>query len=328
MSGAVSTYVTQAWSSTMRLVMDDRRALRYASGDFEALLANVDAVASRFRPDSELSRANAARGRPVPISKLLTKLIAAALGAAEQSGGAVDPTVGRELCRIGYDRDISLLPPAGQLPGAHGAEPAGAVRRHDWQDVRLDRWSGLLQVPRGVQLDLGATTKAYVADHAAQALARRYDTAVLVELGGDVAVAGDRPGGWNVLVAEREGAAGQLVRLRHGAVTTSTTVVRRWAHDGAAMHHILDPVTATPVDGPWRTATVYAPRALAANVASTAAIVLGEHAPQWLATRALAARLVAGDGSVLTVGDWPAPVPSQPPAHRPGRGRPVLARAA
>jgi thiamine biosynthesis lipoprotein len=60
-----------------------------------------------------------------------------------------------------------------------------------------------------------------------------------------------------------------------------------------------------PVDGPWRTASVYAPSALAANTASTAALVLGADAITWLTDRRLAARLVGIDGSVTTTEGWP-----------------------
>jgi thiamine biosynthesis lipoprotein len=255
-------------------------------------------VASRFRPDSALSVANDRAGRPTPIPRLLVELVDAALEAAAQTGGAVDPTVGLAMRGIGYDRDIadvSMDGPALTVP----------TPWRSWRDVRLDRETGLLTVPVGAALDLGATAKAYIADHAARALSRRYDTGVLVELGGDIAVAGHRPDGWCLDVAEREGGDGQLVLVRHGGLATSTTTVRRWRRDGRPMHHIVDPRTGLPADGPWRSASVYAPCALAANTASTAAIVMGADALDWLATRNLAARLVGLDGTVVTTGAWP-----------------------
>jgi thiamine biosynthesis lipoprotein len=81
--------------------------------------------------------------------------------------------------------------------------------------------------------------------------------------------------------------------------------VRTWQRGGQTLHHILDPSTGRPADGPWRTATVAAPCALAANVASTAAIVLGAEALDWLSVRGLAARLVAQDGTITTTAGWP-----------------------
>ena len=128
---------------------------------------------------------------------------------------------------------------------------------------------------------------------------------MLVELGGDIATAGVSRTGWPVQVAEREGGPGQVVVLSHGGLATSTTTLRRWRRGGKNVHHIVDPRTGAPVDGPWRTASVHAPSALAANSASTAALVLGEHALDWLTARRLSARLVGVDGEVHTTPGWP-----------------------
>jgi thiamine biosynthesis lipoprotein len=293
-----ATHVGRAWSCTVRLVVDDDRALRPAAADLQALLSNVDAAASRFRADSALSYANARAGRPVPVPRLLADLVEAAQRMAAHTDGAVDPTIGRALGVLGYDRDISAVAEDGPA-----VLPIPAART--WRDVRLVPAAGLLTVPLGSELDLGATAKAYTADLAAQTLARRYDTAVLVELGGDVAVAGQRPDGWCLRVAEHEGGDGELVLLRSGGLTTSTTTVRRWRRGGRAVHHIVDPRSGAPADGPWRTATVAADDALHANAASTAAIVLGPDALDWLDAAGYAARLVARDGSVHTTAGWP-----------------------
>ena len=71
------------------------------------------------------------------------------------------------------------------------------------------------------------------------------------------------------------------------------------------MHHIIDPFTGEPVASPWRTVSVAAADCADANIAATAAIVRGERAPRWLAELGLPARLVAREGKVVTVGQWP-----------------------
>lgn len=301
-----ATFVGSAWSCTVRLVVDDAPALRPATEDLLALLDRVDRAASRFRPDSALSIANRAAGRPTPVPRLLVDLVDAALDAADQAAGAVDPTLGLAMHRIGYDRDIRSVPPDAAAARTETARSGG------WRSVRLHREAGLLTVPRGAALDLGATAKAWTADHAARAIATRYDTAVLVELGGDLAVGGDRPDGWCVQVAEREGSEGQLVLVRHGGLTTSTTTLRSWHRAGRTMHHIVDPMTGLPAVGPWRTASVAGPSALAANIASTRSIVRGADAVEWLTGRGLAARLVAQDGSITTTPGWPRVSPDLP----------------
>lgn len=295
-----ATYVARAWSCMVRLVVEDERALEPAAADLHTLLKRVDEAASRFRGDSQLTRANQRAGYPVPISLLLVELVDAALCMAHDTDGLVDPTLGRTLNGLGYDRDISAI-------AEDGPPVAPRPSHRDWRDVRLDHEMGLLTVPRGVALDLGATAKAHTADMAAATLAHRYGTSVLVELGGDVAVAGHRPDGWVLQVAEREGGDGQLVLIRDGGLTTSTTTLRRWRRGGKPVHHIVDPRTGFAASGPWRTATVAASDALTANAASTAAIVLGDDAIDWLEARGYAARLVANDGTVHLTTGWPAP---------------------
>ena len=302
-----ATHTMQAWSSTVRLVVDDASALAPAVADLTALLERVDLLASRFRPDSALSVANALAGRPVPVPRMFVDLVGAALDAAAETDGAVDPTLGLAMQRLGYDRDLRAL------DGIDAdVVTDGRLRPEAWRSVRLHRAAGILRVPVGCALDLGATAKAWTADHAARTLAERYGTPVFVELGGDVAVAGDRPDGWTVRVAEREGETGQLVRIRRGGLTTSTTTVRTWRRGAGVAHHIVDPRTGEPTDGPWRTVSVAAGSALAANTASTAAVVRGDAALGWLEARGTSARLVDQQGDVVTTGAWPTQVRTLP----------------
>ena len=87
----------------------------------------------------------------------------------------------------------------------------------------------------------------------------------------------------------------------------SSCTARRRSGDGPhAVHHLMNPGTGRPVDGPWRTVSVTAASCLDANTASTAAIVLGADAPDWLEENSLPARLVGHDGSVRHVAGWPA----------------------
>ncbi len=299
MSAKNHTFVTRTWSCTMRLVVDDASALSAASTDLTALLDRVERAASRFRPDSALSIANARAGRPSPVPALLVELVDAALIAAAQTDGLVDPTLGRIMNRLGYDRDITSVSDTDR-------EFVAVPVTHSWRGVHLHRGAGLLTVPSGVALDLGATAKAFTADLAATTLAQRYGTSVLVELGGDVAVAGDRLGGWCIDVAEREGDGGQLIVIKDGGIATSSTTIRRWRRKDDTLHHIVDPRTGGPADGVWRTASVFARSAVHANTASTAAIVLGDEAPHWLERRGLAARLIGRDGQIVTTSTWPA----------------------
>jgi len=299
------------WSTTARIVVTDPAALDEARRLVAELLAAVDAAASRFRDDSEVSRLAAARGAPRRVSPLLAELLDVALRAAYATDGDVDPTLGGPLAALGYDRDIALIPvdrsdPRPASTAQPAAAPTASVRRGPaWRRISLD--GDHVALPSGVRLDLGATAKAHTADRCAALVADRLGTGALVSLGGDLATAGPAPpGGWRVHVQDRPGEPAGAVRLTAGgALATSSTIGRRWRRDGRVLHHILDPRTCRPAPVVWRTATVAATSCLAANTASTAALVRGESAAGWLRALGLPARLVGAGGEVVTVNGWP-----------------------
>lgn len=308
-----------ALGTTARVVAWPADALDTVIEVVEGELERLDRAASRFRPDSEISRTARPGDGIFMVGGLLAEAIEVALAAARWTGGRVVPTAGAALAACGYDRDCALVEAAGESGNA--IPPPGPLP--DWRDVHLD--GALLRIPSGTLLDLGATAKALGADRAARAAAAALDGpgGVLVSLGGDLAVAGTpAAGGWPVAVGEQrpqeppDPAGSQLVRLAAGGVATSSTTQRRWRRAGRELHHILDPATGLPADGPWRTATVHAASCVDANAAATAAIVAGEEAEEWLARQGLAARLVARDGHERRVGGWPGEgerLPEPPP---------------
>lgn len=288
-----------AWSCTVRLTVDDPAVLGAACGELKALMDRVDKAASRFRPDSELSIANSRAGAMVPVSRLLVDLVDVSLVAASMSGGAVDPTVGAAVIAAGYDADIEAVRRRFPKPPEEPKPIPG------WEQVQLNRKLALLGVPKDSALDLGAIAKAWTADRAALVLSKRYGCAVLVEIGGDLRAAGEPAEPWIVTVAERAGDHGVQVTLAHGGLTTSTRTVRRWQTPDGSAHHLIDPRTGRPGDGPWRTATVWAPSAVRANTFSTALVATGEAAVGRLTLARHPARLVAEDGEVTELAGWP-----------------------
>jgi thiamine biosynthesis lipoprotein ApbE len=292
----------RALGTLVQLVVTDPAARPEARRLLTHDLAAVDAACSRFRADSEI---RSLRGGRQQVSPLLAEAVAVALRAARLTDGDVDPTVGGAMAAAGYDRDFRQIEPNGpplrltvrQVPG--------------WREVRLDGRSLIL--PAGVQLDLGATAKAWAADRSAARIAARTNSGVLVSLGGDIAVAGPPPAtGWRVRVQDVTGPAGEtpegpyaLIAIRDGGLATSSTAARRWQRGGDVLHHILDPRTGLPAEPVWRTVSVAAGSCADANAASTAAVIRGRRAPGWLTRLGLPARLVDATGAVFTVAGWP-----------------------
>jgi thiamine biosynthesis lipoprotein len=303
----------QAIGTSVHLLVTDLRALAPARRILTEDLAALDAACSRFRADSEIVALDGApaggRGRtgPVRISPLLAGALAVALRAARLTDGDVDPTVGGALSAAGYDRDFALV--------RRDGPPVRLTVRSvpGWREIELDEAAGLVSLPRGTQLDLGATAKAWAADRAAGRIAGELGCGVLVNLGGDIAVAGAAPpGGWRIRVQDVTGrpedppaGPSAVIAIHSGGLATSSTAARRWRRGGDVLHHILDPRSGLPAAPVWRTASVGAATCADANAASTAAIIRGEAAPAWLAGLRLPARLVAESGAVVTLGGWP-----------------------
>lgn len=301
-SSALGTFAT--------LLVADPGALPLASDLLAEELAAIDAACSRFRPDSELRRACAAGGRPVPVSRLFAEALSVALAAARLTGGDVDPACGQALVRLGYDRDFAS---ARQDTGPLRQPPAPGG---GWRGVLVDAVRRVVTVPDGVLLDLGATAKALAADRAAARIAAVTGCGALVNLGGDISVAGQSPAdGWLVGIADDASfdttpvtvEPQQVVTIRDGGLATSSVLGRAWRRGGARLHHIIDPRTGMSARSCWRTVTVAAATCVDANVASTAAILRGERAVSWLEGLGLPARLARHDGSTVRVSGWPGP---------------------
>lgn len=324
----------RALGTQIRVVVTEPRRLAQAERMLVADVAALDTACSRFRIDSEIrsltgSAANGTKGPclKTEVSPLLAQAIAAALRAARLTDGDVDPTVGAAMSAAGYDRDFSLLTPAGppdERTGRGGTGHGGRGRQSGklstravpgWRNVHLD--GRLLTMPADVQLDLGATAKAWAADRSARRIANDLDCGVLVSMGGDIAVAGTPPrDGWRIRVQDVTGdpqappmGPYALIAIHSGGLATSSTTARRWRRGGDVLHHILDPRTGLPAEIVWRTVSVTAGTCADANAASTAAIIRGRAAMTWLTAHNLPARLVDSKGAVFTVAGWPTPDP-------------------
>ncbi len=239
------------------------------------------------------------------MSELLAELVQASLDVARITDGAVDPTVGNAVACLGYDRDFDAVPASGAGIGDHPPVPAPG-----WGCVELDAASRILRIPQGVRLDLGSSAKAFAADRASRDIAAHLGTGVLVNLGGDVAVAGaPPPGGWRVGVSmsawDRREDSQVTVSICSGGLASSGTTVRSWRRGERRLHHIVDPRTGDVADECWQLATVAADSCLLANAASTATIVNGSRAGQWLLDMGLPARLVGSGGEVRVLNGWP-----------------------
>jgi thiamine biosynthesis lipoprotein ApbE len=299
-----------ALGASVQLVVTQPSRLERARAMLEAELTAIDATCNRLRAGSEVAALDDRIADPVQVSPLLADAIAAALRTARLTDGDLDPTVGDAFADAGQ-------PDGGPQDGVqpeHASSLAAFLNpAPGWQQVRLDASTGWLWLPAGIRLDLGATVKAWAADRCAARLAGTLRCGVLVGLGGDIAVAGQVPaGGWRIRVQDVTGHPEEpprgpftVVAIRDGGLATSSTAARRWRGTDVAAY-VLDPRTGAPAAPFWRTVSVAAATCAFASAASTAAMIRGRRARDWLSGLRLPARLVALDGRVHTVAGWPA----------------------
>ncbi|WP_439381726.1 FAD:protein FMN transferase [Amycolatopsis lexingtonensis] len=301
----------RALGTTAEVVVTDPARLGAAAELLREELAAIDRACSRFRADSEISRLHEKAGKQIRVGPLLAEALGVALRAARVSDGLVDPTVGSAVRDLGYDRDFAEVA-AREVGSAVGRDDfAPPTPAPGWHRVLFDPGPRLVVLPRGIRLDLGATAKALAADRAARWIHSVVGCGVLVNLGGDLRAAGCGPvGGWQVALADDHASAvdspdATVALHRDLALATSGITRRRWRHGGRTVHHIVDPRTGDVPESRWRTVSVAAKSTVDANIAATAAIVLGTAAPDWLARRRLPARLVGVGGDVVTTAGWP-----------------------
>jgi thiamine biosynthesis lipoprotein len=259
---------------------DTEDAGRAANEAGRAAVLRVDSLMSHYRPESEISRlgAEAGTGRWTTLSPETFEVVAAALGWAERSGGAFDPTVGPLMRAWGFfDREP-------RRPAPREARAAAALV--DFREVRLDSAGtrGRLETA-GMLLDLGALAKGHALDQALRAMSGAGARAAMVDLGGNVAVVGRRSAAaderWTMGIRHPrhpDSLMGTL-GLVSGSVATSGDYEQMFEEDGVRYSHLMDPRTGTPARGVVAV-TVAATDGIAADALSTLLFVLGPDAGQ------------------------------------------------
>ncbi len=180
---ALGTYVD--------LRVDDPRQHDRAVELARDVLTAFDQACSRFRVDSDLSRANAAAGQWVAVGPLLVAAVEVAINAAHDTDGLVDPTMGQVIAALGYDRPFDELSANRAVrprrAGGHASPtelPRTGSERQLWRDIEFTQEA--IRVPRGCALDLGGTGKAVAADLVAAAIGETLQVGLIVSVGGDV----------------------------------------------------------------------------------------------------------------------------------------------
>lgn len=237
---------------------------------------------SRYRPDSILSQLNRSAGTRVTLDAETVQLLTFADSCYRLSDGMFDITSGI-LRRVWQFDGSDNLPPQAQIDAL--------LPDIGWHKVQLN--TDNLEMPAGMELDLGGIAKEYAVDKVVQLLAKyvQQQHSIVVNFGGDMCCNQPRADGrnWHIGI-EHPALADQAisaVALRTGALATSGDSRRFIMHNGQRYSHILNPKTGWPVMGAPRSVTVAAPNCLLAGMLATNALLQGAEAEAFLQAQGL-----------------------------------------
>jgi thiamine biosynthesis lipoprotein len=232
-------------------------------------MGRLSDMMNHYDPKSVVSAVNDAAGvRPVPVPAELFEVLEHARRLSERTAGAFDVTVGA-LRGWRFRRDDPRVPAAGEIAAQRALV--------DYRKLGLDRAARSAYLARrGMRIDLGGIAKVYILHAGLRVLERGGVRRAMLNGGGDVIVTG---GGWRVGVRDPRAPREVLgvLEVDRGAVLSSGDYERYFVRDGRRYHHILDPRTGYPAEGP-RGVTLFAERIDAANGIGVAIMVLGKQA--------------------------------------------------
>lgn len=259
---------------------------------------HLQSLWSRFLSDSDITRLNNAEGAPVVVNPLTAKLVTEMLAARTLTDGEYDPTILPKLIAEGYAQsrvnpaNVTSLPDSARWP----VDPTGTTIQDN-----------VVTLPIGVTLDSGGIGKGIAADILATMALERGALGALVEMGGDVRIAGTPPDGthWRIgiedpYVEERTIAR---VNLADGAVATSSTLKRAWEKDGKKVNHLINVHTGEAMTTNVVTVSVIAVSAGIAEVITKAGFTRRDFLT-WVPNLGAAAFVVYRDGTTAQSANW------------------------
>jgi thiamine biosynthesis lipoprotein len=241
-------------------------------------LARLDrAVFSTYAPDSELSQLNANPAlEAVGVSEDLFAVLQLAQEVYEQSGGAFDPSVAPlvRLWGFGPDPERPGLPSKTAIAAARARVGLEVLQLRP-REQSVIRWQSL-------ELDLSAIAKGYAVDVLAGLLQAQGIDDYLLEIGGELRVAGRKPDGstWRLAIEKPQDGAPAAFALLDAegeafALASSGDYRNYREIDGKRYSHEIDPHSGWPIDHALRAVSVVAATAAEADAWATALLVLG-----------------------------------------------------
>lgn len=237
-------------------------------------IKRIEALMTTWRPDSEVSRINAAAGKSaVEVGEETFAIIRDSVRTSELSEGTFDITFQTLHGLWKFDEDLDPNPP-----------PDAAIKARlpflDYRHIKLDEQKRTVMLAKEqTRIGLGGIAKGYGVDRAVKVLDEAGLSAFFVQAGGDLFARGNKPDGspWQAGVRDPRGPEGKYfarLAVTDHAFSTAGDYERAYVVGGKRYHHIIDPRTGHPATA-CRSVTIWAPTALLADAIDDAVFILG-----------------------------------------------------
>lgn len=287
---AMSTYV----SLTAYGKMGEQAVL-----DAQEKVEELEMLWSTTDEGSEVFALNHSSGTPVNVSGETGDLLRFALKMAQETEGALEPTIYPVLLSWGFTTGENRIPAQEELELL--------LRNMGYNRVFMEE--NRVTLPDGMQLDFGAVAKGYTGDILVELFKEKGVKSALLDLGGNIQVIGTRPDGKNWRVGIRnpygEGYLGVLEACDLAIVTSGNYERYFVGEDGKTYGHIIDPVTGYPAESGLASVTVLAKEGKLCDALSTALFVMGPDGAvsYWRQHQDFDMILITGEGEIsLTEG--------------------------
>ncbi len=251
---------------------DEEGADRAIAAAFEEI-TRLENLMTTWKPDSEVSRINAAAGdHPVAVSDDTLEVIEMAQRSSALSGGAFDITFYALHGLWKFDEDMEK-----KLPDR--AEVLRRLKLVDYRQLQVDHAKKtVFLTKKGMGIGLGGIAKGYAVDRAVAVLRKAGFVNAIVQAGGDLMCAGSKNGQpWTAGIRDPRGGRGDvfaMLQLIDHAFSTAGDYERFYFIGKKRYHHIIDPKTGFPATRS-RSVTIYAPTALLADALDDAVFIMG-----------------------------------------------------
>ena len=240
----------------------------------QQLLTRLDQSMSTYKPDSELNNLNRiAVGEELSVSADLWQVLQGAQHIYALTLGAFDPTVGPLVDLWGFGPQDT----GDEVPSE--LEINALLPKVNFGQLRLASDNKVTKLA-AIDLDLSAIAKGYAAQQVATLLRTQGFSNFLVEVGGELQVAGHNRKGlpWRIAIEVPNllhGGVEQVIAVTDSGVATSGDYRNYFERDGVRYSHTIDPRTGQPVTHNLASVTVLADTAGVADALATAFMVMG-----------------------------------------------------